>query len=84
MDVTAYCATGDRNAAGLWPRIGDVAVLDRSIPFGTRLRIAGRTFTVRDWIGHGSQVDIYMGAGAACEVAANRWGRQRLLVEEVR
>src|SRR5689334_13657127 len=37
-DTTMYCATGNRNAAGQWPQLGDVAVMDRSIPFGTRVR----------------------------------------------
>jgi len=77
-DVTMYCATGNRNAAGRWPRLGDVAVLDRSIPFGTHVLIAGDVYTVEDWIGSGSQFDIYGGAG--CEQRALQFGRKRLRV----
>lgn len=79
-DVTEYCATGSRNAAGRWPRIGDVAVLDRHIPFGTRVLIDGRTFVVRDWIGSGSDFDIYGGSDSGCERRALVFGRRRLRV----
>lgn len=53
-----------------------VAVLDRGIPFGTRVRIEGMgTYVVEDWIGHGSQFDIYDGR-AGCEARAANFGRQ--------
>jgi 3D (Asp-Asp-Asp) domain-containing protein len=80
-DVTMYCSTGNRNAAGRWPRIGDVAVIDRAIKFGTRLLIAGRTYIVEDWIGSGSQFDIFGGDDEGCEQRALAFGRQRLHVE---
>lgn len=84
LDVTAYCATGNRTASGAWPQIGMAATLDRSIPVGTTLHIAGYgDVTVTDRIGWGSDVDLYLGAGPACERAASRWGRRRLLVTEV-
>lgn len=83
-DVTMYCPTGNRNAAGRWPRIGDVAVLDRRIRFGTRLLIAGRRYVVEDWIGSGSQFDIFGGDNAGCESRALAFGRQHLRVEVVR
>lgn len=50
-----------------------VAVIDRSIPFGTQVYIAGLgTYTVEDWIGHGSEFDIFTHSCAE----ANRFGRQ--------
>lgn len=82
-DVTAYCATGSRNAAGRWPQLGDVAVRDRSIPFGTHVLIDGRNFVVEDWIGSGSDFDLYFGAGPDCERRALAFGRrhERVVVE---
>jgi 3D (Asp-Asp-Asp) domain-containing protein len=81
-DITEYCWTGDRNAAGLWPQLADVAVLDRSIPFGTSVHIQGLgDYVVRDWIGSGSEYDIYAGRGAACEQRALAFGRQHRAVE---
>lgn len=75
-----YCATGSHNAAGRWPQIGDVAVLDRSIPFGTRVHISGLgDYVVEDWVGYGTDFDIYGGAGN-CESNASTFGRQRHLV----
>ena len=79
-DVTAYCATGSRNAAGRWPQLGDVAVLDRSIPFGTRVLIDGNAYTVEDWIGSGSSWDLFFGSDAGCEQRALNFGRQHLRV----
>jgi 3D (Asp-Asp-Asp) domain-containing protein len=78
-DVTMYCATGNRNAAGRWPELGDVAVMDRSIPFGTRVVIDGNVYTVRDWIGWGSDFDIY-GGDAGCKQRAVNFGRRHLRV----
>lgn len=80
LDVTEYCATGNRNAAGLWPQVGDVAVMDRSIPFGTRVLIDGNVYIVRDWIGSGSDFDIYGGSDAGCEHRALVFGRRHLRV----
>lgn len=75
-----YCWTGSRNAAGRWPQIGDVAVLDRSIPFGTVVHIAGLgDYRVEDWVGYGTDFDIYGGAGD-CESRASNFGRQHLRV----
>lgn len=79
-DTTMYCSTGNRNAAGRWPKLGDVAVLDRSIPFGTRVLIAGNTYYVEDWIGWGSDFDIYGGNDAGCEQRALNYGRRHLRV----
>ena len=80
LDITAYCWTGNRNAAGSWPQQGEVATLSRRIPFGTRIRIAGiGVFVVRDRIGHSSDVDIYMGR-EGCHSRAIAFGRRRLEV----
>lgn len=81
VDVTAYCATGNPTASGVWPQVGMAATLDRGVPFGTRLEVPGvGTVTVTDRIGWGSDLDLYLGAGAACQDAADRWGRRRLFV----
>ena len=85
MSVTAYCATGNRTASGVWPSVGMAATLDRNIKFGTKLKVPGfGVVTVTDRIGHGSQLDLFLGAGAACEREAREWGRRSLLVEVVR
>jgi 3D (Asp-Asp-Asp) domain-containing protein len=79
--VTAYCWTGNRTASGAWPGPRSAATLDRSIPFGTRLRVAGvGELIVDDRIGHGSDVDVYLGAGPTCERAAELFGRRELTV----
>ena len=78
--VTEYCSTGSRNAAGRRPHLGDVAVADRSIPFGTRVLIGRRTYTVEDWIGWGSRYDIFGGDDPGCEQRALNFGRQHLRV----
>lgn len=83
LDVTMYCRTGNRTASGAWPRVGDVAVYDRTVRFGTRVLVAGNVYTVADWIGHGSDIDIYGGDDAGCEQRALTWGRQHLRVVEV-
>jgi 3D (Asp-Asp-Asp) domain-containing protein len=83
-DVTAYCATGHKTASGRWPVVGMAATLSRRIPFGTRLRVPGfGVVTVTDRIGHGSELDLYMGSGPACDRAARQWGRRHLTVVEV-
>jgi 3D (Asp-Asp-Asp) domain-containing protein len=80
LDVTAYCWTGNRTASGAWPELGHAAVLDRSIPFGTRIEVPGMgVVTVTDRIGHSSGLDIYMGR-EGCQARAQQFGRQRLIV----
>lgn len=75
-----YCSTGNRNAAGRWPQIGDVATLDRSIPFGTRVHIEGMgDYVVEDRVGYGTDFDIYAGGGD-CESRASNFGRHHLRV----
>ena len=82
-DVTAYCETGSKTASGVWPRRGMAATLSRRIPFGTRLRVPGiGLVTVTDRIGHGSDLDIYLG-GSGCEQLARNFGRRHLTVVEV-
>lgn len=80
LDITAYCWTGNRTASGAWPELGHAAVLDRSIPFGTRMEVPGiGVVTVTDRIGHSSGLDIYMGR-EGCQARAEQFGRQRLTV----
>jgi 3D (Asp-Asp-Asp) domain-containing protein len=81
MSVTAYCATGSRDADGTWPQVGYAATLDRSIPFGTHLLVPGYgEVVVHDRIGHGSDLDLYMG-DTGCAARADAWGRHYLHVE---
>lgn len=74
-DVTAYCDHGTM-ANGQQTYSGAVASLSRAIPFGTRVLIDGRTYTVADRIGHGSTWDVWLPSCAA----ADRWGRRHLHV----
>lgn len=72
-DVTKYCPTGNTTASGKQPRVGMVATISRSIPFGTHVFIEGLgEFVVEDRIGHGSEFDIFTNSCAE----ANRFGRQ--------
>jgi 3D (Asp-Asp-Asp) domain-containing protein len=60
------------------------ATLDRTIPFGTRLRVPGfGVVVVTDRIGHGSDLDLYLGSSPGCARAARAWGRRHLVVEEL-
>lgn len=81
--VTAYCATGRRNAAGNWPTIGTAA--GNAWPLGTRLHVATvGDVVIEDRSAPGStDVDLYLGDGADCEVAAAEFGRRQLEVWQV-
>lgn len=78
--VTAYCATGSRNAAGKWPTLGTAAA--NAYPLGTRLHVEGvGVVTVEDRSAPGAtDVDIYLGDGPDCEAAAAAFGRRYLHV----
>lgn len=79
VDVTAYCWTGNRTASGKWPRRGMAA--SNKHPIGTRLRVPGiGVVTVEDRIGHGTELDLYMGR-AGCHDRATDFGRRHLRVE---
>lgn len=79
LDTTAYCATGNRTASGVWPQIGMAA--SNLFRFGQRLRVPGiGVVTVTDRVGFGSELDLYMG-DAGCEQRALTFGRRSLLVE---
>lgn len=74
--TTEYCWTGNQTADSKWPTIGMVAVLDRGIPFGSLIKVEGMgTYVVDDWIGHGSDIDIYAGR-YGCETQAADYGRR--------
>lgn len=78
LEVTCYLATGNRTASGPWPRVGHAAA--NAYPFGTHLRVAGRTVTVVDRSAPGAtDVDIFMTDRAACE----EFGRQHLPVRRL-
>lgn len=81
--VTAYCATGYRNAAGNWPTTGTAA--GNAWPLGTRLVVRSvGPVVVEDRSAPGAtDVDIYLGDDAGCAARASRFGRRQLLVAEV-
>ncbi|MCW2545401.1 MAG: hypothetical protein JWM40_2953 [Frankiales bacterium] len=79
LDVTAYCWTGNRTASGSWPRIGMAA--GNRWPLGTRLHVSGLgQVVVTDRIGHGSDLDIYLGHDG-CDQRARAFGRRHLRVQ---
>lgn len=76
VQATAYCQAG-RTASGYETRFGQVASND--YPFGTVLRLrrpirGRRHFYVRDRIGWGSRLDIFM---PSCWSAV-QWGRREV------
>lgn len=82
LEVTAYCWTGNRTASGAWPRVGMAA--GNRWPFGTRLNVETvGVVTITDRIGHGSELDIYLGRDG-CERRARAFGRRHLRVEVLR
>ncbi len=46
--VTQYGPTGHLTASGKVPYVGSVASSDRTIPFGTRVWIMGKVYTIED------------------------------------
>ncbi len=64
MRITEYGVTGNLTASGKVPRVGMVATSDRSIPFGSKVEIEGKTYSVEDrtakWV-HGldDTIDIF-------------------------
>ena len=77
LEVTAYNWTGYKCANGKWPVEGTTIAMN-NIPLGTRIFIEGiGERIVQDRIGHGTQLDIYMGRD---KNAAVKFGRQKLKV----
>lgn len=80
---TSYCLQG-RMADGTYTRAGSVAM--NTLPLGSKIRLVGvsfngrRTFTVRDRIGWGSQLDLWT---PSCG-QARQWGRRNVRFVVVR
>ena len=77
--VTAYsqgdqCDTGDTMANG--EKVHEGAVAYNGVPFGTKVIIDGREYTVKDRVGRDDTVDIYMNSVSR----SLQWGRQRMTV----
>lgn len=70
---TAYCLNGTM-ADGTRTRSGSVA--SNRHPLGQRLTVNGQRYIVRDRIGHGSELDIWMSSCAD----ALRYGRRTVKV----
>ena len=78
--VTAYsqgddCDTGDTMANG--EKVHEGAVAYNGVPFGTKIHIDDREYTVKDRVGSDDVVDIYMDSVSRC----SQWGRQRKIVK---
>jgi 3D (Asp-Asp-Asp) domain-containing protein len=80
VDVTMYCYTGSRNAAGNWPTVGTAA--GNAWPLGTHLHVEGvGVVVIEDRSAPGATgVDLYGGSDAGCEARAAAWGRRYLNV----
>ena len=79
-EVSAYSSgdgftPSDIMANGEIVHIGAVAC--NFLPFGTKVRINGNVYTVKDRCGIDNCIDIYMGTHEECE----QWGRRILEVE---
>ena len=81
--VTMYCYTGSRNAAGKWPTVGTAAA--NAYPLGTRLHVEGvGVVTVEDRSApNATDVDVYGGSDSGCAARAAAFGRRLLHVSEV-
>lgn len=65
LESTAYTHTGSNMANGEYPHIGAVAC--NMVPLGTKIYIEGLGyFTVKDRIGGGSQIDLFMNTLQEC------------------
>lgn len=75
VEATAYCLLGTM-ADGTYTRAGSVA--HNGYALGTKLTINDRRYIVRDRIGHGTTLDIWMPSCAQ----AIAWGRRTVKVRE--
>lgn len=81
--VTAYCActlccgpnSPQPTASGCWPREGITIAAPRSIPFGTKVKVADREYIVQDRTAKrfDGRWDIYMNS----HQAAKKFGKQK-------
>lgn len=78
-NVSAYTWSGNRMANGEYPHIGAVAADD--LPLGTKIKINGKVYVVKDRFGGGytNRLDIYM----STHQEAINFGRQYLEVEVI-
>lgn len=75
VEATAYCLRGTM-ADGSYTRAGSVA--HNGYALGTKLTINGQRYVVRDRIGYGTVLDIWM---PSCGEAV-AWGRRTVKVRE--
>ena len=74
MNVSAYCHSGNRTAAGKWPQVGRAAA--DHLPFGSRVTLPdGRVLTVTDRFGGGysNRLDIFMNSEQECWQFGRQW-----------
>ena len=74
MNVSAYTATGNPTASGVYPAVGMCAA--DHLPFGSKVTLPdGRTLTVTDRFGGGysDRLDIYLDSESACWEWGRRW-----------
>lgn len=87
MNATAYTATGNKTATGVWPSrnasgISTVAVDPNVIPLGSKLYIEGYGYAVAADTGgaiSGNKIDLYMNSNSECI----NFGRQNVTVHIV-
>ena len=76
LNCSAYTATGNPTASGVWPQVGHCAA--DHLPFGSRVTLPdGRTLVVTDRFGGNftDRLDIYMDTESECW----QFGRKSLM-----
>lgn len=87
MTATAYSATGNKTATGVWPTrnssgVSTVAVDPNVIPLGTKLYIEGYGYAIAADTGgaiKGNKIDLFMNSNSECI----NFGRQAVTVHVV-
>lgn len=74
-EITAYTHTGNPMANGEYPHVGAIASNDH--PIGTKIKINGKVYTVKDRVGCDGVIDIFMDT----HHEAIQWGRRYIIVE---
>ena len=82
LNVSAYTATGNKTASGVYPAVGMCAA--DHLPFGAKVHLPdGRVLTVTDRFGGNftDRLDIYMNTEQECWQFGRRMLRCRIEVE---
>jgi len=82
LNVSAYTATGNPTASGVYPQVGHCAC--DHLPFGARVTLPdGRTLVVTDRFGgsYTDRLDIYLPSESACWQFGRQYLKCRIEVE---